>query len=281
MEEGFEEEDEGGEVIRDHCKEDQNMEESLGKLEDEEGCFEKSRERELSETFVNNENVGEPIEEQNCGNRNVPSSSNEMCIAHEEIQESADVPESFIAGHCECSDENILIKVINELPSHSLEKGSSCKLEGKNRKSHEYEEENSERQNPVKFQGTEENEKILDMSHQRFDKDDVCSSETSVKSVFLSPLNKGRNSNLGDTSESDDDPESEAELENHKARKQNSKNSSFEDYQNITGKQCNHFQELEQVVYEQLVHKGEQSREENLKEDFPSNIVSTFSVMGF
>lgn len=280
-EEGFEEEDEedeGDEEIEHDCsqeEEDENMEGSLCKLENEEGYFEKSREKELSETFVDNENVGE----QNCGNRNVPSSSNEMY--NEEIQESADVPVSFIAGHYECSDENICIKeVINELPRHSLEQESSCKHEGKNMNSHEYEEENTEFQNPNESQGTEENEKIVDMSHQRFHKDD-CSSETSeeatsTKSAFSSPLNKGRNSNLGDIFESDEDPESEAELENHKARKESTENNSFVDYQNITEKQCNHLQELEQVVYEQLDHK---QNKENLKEDFQCNVVSKFSMI--
>ncbi|XP_015270799.1 PREDICTED: ankyrin repeat domain-containing protein 26-like [Gekko japonicus] len=275
-EEGLEEEDEGDEETGDDFsqeKEDENIKESLDKLENEEEYFEKSKKRELSETFVDNENVGE----QNCGNRNVPISGNEMYSVHnEEIQESADIPMSFIAGH-ECSVENIPIKrVINELPSHSLEKESTCKLEGKNMNNHEREEENTEFLNPNEFQGTEENKNILDMSHQRFHKEDLCSSETfevttSAKSAFSSPLNKGRNSNLGDTFESDDDPESEAELENHKARKQNTKNSSFVDYQNATEKQSNHLQELEQVVYEQLVHKCEQSREEYLKEDFQSN----------
>ncbi|KAL8221266.1 UNVERIFIED_CONTAM: hypothetical protein K2H54_063003 [Gekko kuhli] len=277
-EEGLEEEDEGDEEIGDDFsqeKEDENKKESLDKLENEEEYFEKSREGKLSETFVDNENVGEPVGEENCGNRNVSSSGNEMYSVHnEEIQESADVPVSFIPVH-ECSVENISSKNINELPSHSLEKESTCKLEGKNMNEHE--EENTEFQNPNEFQGTEENKKILDMSHQRFHKDDLCSSETSevttsAKSAFSPPLNKGRNSNLGDTFESDDDPESEAELENHKARRQNSKNSSFVDYQNVTEKQSNHLQELEQVVYEQLVHKCEQSREENLKEDFQSNI---------
>ncbi|KAJ6654092.1 hypothetical protein lerEdw1_007456 [Lerista edwardsae] len=256
-----EEEEEEGEEEEDFSQEREgdNIEEgSSNKMENgEKEYVKKSDEREkLSETVADNE-CGETHADQR-----LVSSNNEICNAQdEELQKAGDVPVSLTAEHYECSDENPAIYIANnELSNHSFE---NC---------HEHGNVNAF-QNPNGLKDTEEN-KITPENHESFQ---VCSSETlkvtTLPVAFSSPLknpknNTGRNSNLGDTFESDDNSGSEIEFEKYKAKAQNP---ILVDYRNIREKQYMDSQELETATCEPLGQESENSEQENLKEVFQTN----------
>ncbi|KAJ6654098.1 hypothetical protein lerEdw1_007462, partial [Lerista edwardsae] len=257
-----EEEEEEGEEEEDFSQEREgdNIEEgSSNKMENgEKEYVKKSDEREkLSETVADNE-----CRETHADQRLV-SSNNEICKAQdEELQKAGDMPVSLTAEHYECLDENPAIYIANnELSNHSFE---NC---------HEHGNVNAF-QNPNELKGTEEN-KITPKNHESFQ---VCSSETlkvtTLPVAFSSPLknpknNTGRNSNLGDTFESDDNSGSEIEFEKYKTKAQNP---IFVDYRNIREKQYMDSRELETATCEPLGQESENSEEENLKEVFQTNI---------
>ncbi|XP_062990125.1 ankyrin repeat domain-containing protein 26-like [Elgaria multicarinata webbii] len=253
-EEEEDEEEEGEEEMEDDFseeKEDENIEvESQDKIEnEEEEYFKKS---EGTEAFANNECEGK-------GN----NSNNKIYDAHnEEMQESGDIPVSFIAGHYECADENTAnSRLNNELPNNSFEKENSYKYE-------------DQFQNPDEFQGSETNNEIVYENQKGFHKNVISSLETSeattlagaaFSSLLSSNHNKGMNSNLGDSIEKDDDAGSESELEKRNTKEQNSKNPEVVDYQNIKEKQRLESKEPEEAIYETQVYQNENSEEENVK----------------
>ncbi|XP_053114069.1 ankyrin repeat domain-containing protein 26-like isoform X8 [Hemicordylus capensis] len=236
-------------------REDENIveeEESQGKIENEEEEYFNSGEREeLSEMCVDNEHEAGG----NHANTNISSSNNDICSV-EEMQGTGHMPVSFIAGKYECSNENGAIsKVNNELPNHSSERVN-----------------NNEAKEVNEFQNHE-------IPHE-CQESVVCSLETFeatalTKAALASPLknnnDNGRNSNLSDSFESNDDHGSEVELEKCKARQQNSKSPVLVNYQDGRGKQYMDPEELQNAIYEPLVQKSENIEEENPKEIIPPN----------
>ncbi|EMP42057.1 Ankyrin repeat domain-containing protein 26 [Chelonia mydas] len=276
LEEEEEEEDDEEEFSQEE-KEDEDTEDEEGSqddyTEDEEeeyvGKLEHKHDQEL-EIF---NNAVKSEREVKSGSKNIhDGGSHETCEEKDqEMQESVDIPVSFIAGHYEGLKENITAisskMVNNEVPYDSSKKGDGSEHE-----------EINEFQNTNELLHTDGNEKIRCKNCSSFEGSEMTAWKKGASpSVLNSCYIKEENPNLvDDIFESDDDPWSETENPRCENRRQDSEKLRFLGDQNAGKEQCKNSKELGNTVCETLEPESENlpvnSGEENLKEAFQPSI---------
>ncbi|XP_073184270.1 ankyrin repeat domain-containing protein 26 isoform X2 [Lepidochelys kempii] len=276
LEEEEEEEDDEEEFSQEE-KEDEDTEDEEGGqddyTEDEEeeyvGKLEHKRDQEL-EIF---NNAVKSEREVKSGSKNIhDGGSHETCEEEDqEMQESVDIPVSFIAGHYEGLKENITAisskMVNNEVPYDSSKKGDGSEHE-----------EINEFQNTNELLHTDGNEKIRCKNCSSFEGSEMTAWKKGASpSVLNSCYIKEENPNLvDDIFESDDDPWSETENPRCENRRQDSEKLRFVGDQNAGKEQCKNSKELGNTVCETLEPESENlpvnSGDENLKEAFQPSI---------
>uniref|UniRef100_A0A7M4EWG4 Uncharacterized protein n=1 Tax=Crocodylus porosus TaxID=8502 RepID=A0A7M4EWG4_CROPO len=241
QEEGeLEEEEEDGEDDEDEEEEEEEEEEELSREEKEDEDLEEEEESQSDgtdgkeeECFKKSQDKGEIVQELetisntiNCetedkdGSENVPEGNQKTCEdIDQNIQESIDIPMSFIDGFYEGLNEDVTTV------SSKLINSGQPQREGDN------EHEEMEYQNPKKLQDTEGIQKISCVTEAGLHRKNSYSSEYSEmtageKTASPSVLNscdiKGKTSDVqGDISESDDDPWSETGNQGHESRSHN------------------------------------------------------------
>nr|XP_048692126.1 ankyrin repeat domain-containing protein 26 isoform X10 [Caretta caretta] len=276
LEEEEEEEDDEEEFSQEE-KEDEDTEDEEGSqddyTEDEEeeyvGKLEHKRDQEL-EIF---NNAVKSEREVKSGSKNIHyGGSHETCEEKDqEMQESVDIPVSFIAGHYEGLKENITAisskMVNNEVPYDSSKKDDGSEHE-----------EINEFQNTNELLHTDGNEKIRCKNCSSFEGSEMTAWKKGASpSVLNSCYIKEENPNLvDDIFESDDDPWSETENPRCENRRQDSEKLRFVGDQNAGKEQCKNSKELGNTVCETLEPESENlpvnSGDENLKEAFQPSI---------
>ncbi|XP_075779963.1 uncharacterized protein LOC142827826, partial [Pelodiscus sinensis] len=198
------------------------------------------------------------------------STQDETCEEKDqEIQESVDIPVSFIAGHYEGLKENItsvLSKIINnEQPCNSSKKDGN-------------EHEIDEFQNTNKL-CTDGNEKIrYKKTHCSFEDSEMTAQKKDASSSVLNScyIEKENPHLADDIFESDDEPWPEAENQRHENRRQDSENLRSLGDQNAGKEQCKNSKDSSNKVCETLEPESENlhlnSSEENLREEFQPSI---------
>ncbi|XP_034624623.1 ankyrin repeat domain-containing protein 36C-like isoform X8 [Trachemys scripta elegans] len=273
--EELEEEEEDEEEFSQEEKEDEDTEDEEGSqddyTEDEEEEYVGKLEHEHDQELEIFNNAVKSEREVKRGSKNIhDGGSHETCEEKDqEMQESVDIPVSFIAGHYEGLKENITAisskMVNNEVPYDSSKKEDGSEHE----EIHEF-------QNTNELLHTDGNEKIRCKTRCSFEDSEMTAwKKDASPSVLNSCYIKEENSNLvDDIFESDDDPWSEAENRRYENRRQDSENLRFLVDQNAGKEQCKNSEGLANTICETLEPESENlpvnSGEENLKAFQPS-----------
>lgn len=274
-----EEEEEEGEELSQEEKEDEDLEEEEESQADgtdgqEEECFKKSQDKgEIVQELETISNTINCETEDKAGSGNVPEGNQKTCDEIDQnIQESIDIPMSFIDGFYEG-----LIEDVTTVSSKMINSGLPQREGGNKHEEVEY-------QNPKKLQDTEGIQKIRCVTEGGLHRKASYSSEYSEMtagekiaspSVLNSYAIKGKTSNVqGGISESDDDPWSETGNQGHESRSHNAVSTKPLE-PNVGKERYEDSEELDNTVCSLLIQESENlplhDQEEIMKETFQTS----------